>query len=119
MSSAPYLALGIESCGPPEFIKVLNISSTSVFTSNSVLIKVHAVAANRVDIMKRMMPFFSLPPSPSAPQILGWDGAGIIEKVGENVEKFKTKKFFNKAWCIFFLSSFPFKRDFFSLFFIF
>lgn len=88
-SSIPYLALGIESCGPPEFIKLLTISSDSVLPSNSVLIKVHAVAANRVDIMKRMMPFFSLPPSPSAPQILGWDGAGIIEKVGEKVENFK------------------------------
>jgi NADPH:quinone reductase len=89
MSTNTYLALGIESCGPPEFIKLLEISNPLIIPSTSVFIRVHAVAANRVDLIKRMMPFFSIPPSPNNPQILGWDGSGVIEKIGDKVEKFK------------------------------
>lgn len=53
--------------------------------SQEVLVRVKAVSVNPVDYKVRMM----RNAESNKPVILGWDGAGIIEEVGQNVQEFK------------------------------
>lgn len=52
--------------------------------SKDLLVRVKAVSVNPVDVKIRA----SKPDVETVPRILGWDAAGIVEEVGENVSLF-------------------------------
>ncbi|MCK5335512.1 MAG: alcohol dehydrogenase catalytic domain-containing protein, partial [Gammaproteobacteria bacterium] len=52
---------------------------------HDVLVKIAAVSVNPVDCKVRQR----ITEPQDAPRILGWDAAGIVEAVGENVSLFK------------------------------
>jgi zinc-binding alcohol dehydrogenase family protein len=54
-------------------------------TGRDLLVRVHAVSVNPVDVKRRA----PRPGSESRPRILGWDAAGVVEAIGENVTLFK------------------------------
>ena len=58
-----------------------------VIECDEVLVKIHAAALNRADLLQRQG---SYPSPPGCPEWMGLEIAGIIEKVGTRVKKFKT-----------------------------
>lgn len=59
---------------------------TPVATGRDLLIRVEAISVNPVDFKQRKArPGVELP----EPKILGWDGAGVVEAVGDQVSLFK------------------------------
>ena len=52
-------------------------------TRNQLLIKVQSISVNPVDTKQRILPVNH------APRILGFDAAGIVEQVGEDVTMFE------------------------------
>ncbi|MBW9155281.1 NADP-dependent oxidoreductase [Clostridium sp. FP2] len=80
-------AVIIETYGGKEQLKLMDVASP-VPKENEVLIEMHATSINPVDWkiraghFKEVMPF-------TFPLILGWDAAGVVIKVGENVSSFK------------------------------
>ena len=80
-------AIVIDQYGDKEELKKRNLSRPEPDT-DEVLIKVQAAAVNPIDwklrygYLKEKFPF-------EFPIVLGWDAAGIIEKVGENVDTFQ------------------------------
>lgn len=60
-------------------------AETPIPSPDEVLIKVHAVAINPVDVMRQMMGLMNM----SYPWIFGCDLAGVVESVGKDVKRFK------------------------------
>jgi len=81
-------AVIIETYGGKEQLKLRDVPNP-VASGNEVLIEMHATSINPIDWkiryggLKEVMPFIF-------PLILGWDAAGVVIKVGENVSSFKT-----------------------------
>lgn len=80
-------AIIIEQYGGAEELIEQKLSKPTL-QNNQVLIEMHATSINPIDwkvregYLKEGMPF-------DFPLILGWDAAGVVSKVGENVTKFK------------------------------
>jgi len=80
-------AIMIETYGGKEQLKERQMD-LPVISDNQVLLEVYATSVNPIDwkvregYLKEMLPF-------EFPIILGWDAAGIIAEVGENVSNFK------------------------------
>lgn len=58
-------------------------------TENEILIKAQAASINPIEVKTRKGNRFSEKLLVDKPSILGWDGSGIVEKVGENIKNFK------------------------------
>ncbi|WP_263770415.1 zinc-binding alcohol dehydrogenase family protein [Propionivibrio soli] len=56
-----------------------------VATGHDLLVEVHAVSVNPVDVKVRMKATLAA----GEPRVLGWDAAGIVRAVGEKVTRFK------------------------------
>lgn len=63
----------------------LTLEKPNTFQPHDVLVKVMAVSVNPVDFKIRQ----GVPAKNDHPKILGWDIAGVVEKVGTSVTKFK------------------------------
>lgn len=80
-------AIMIDTYGGKEQLKERQ-TDLPVISEEQVLLEVHATSVNPIDwkvregYLKEMLPF-------EFPIILGWDAAGIIAEVGENVSNFK------------------------------
>jgi NADPH:quinone reductase-like Zn-dependent oxidoreductase len=61
-----------------------------IASANEVLIKVKAISINPVDVKTRAGNGIYGRIKTNSPLIIGWDIAGIVEKVGSSVTKFKT-----------------------------
>lgn len=56
---------------------------------NEILIKAKAASINPIEVKTRKGNRFSEKLLADEPSILGWDGSGIVEKVGDNIKNFK------------------------------
>ncbi|MFY4776914.1 NADP-dependent oxidoreductase [Metabacillus sp. RGM 3146] len=80
-------AIVIEKYGGKDQLKEMELEQP-VPGESQVLVKLHATSVNPIDwklregYLKEMMPF-------EFPIVLGWDAAGIVEQIGENVKGFK------------------------------
>lgn len=75
-----------EKPGSSEQLKIMDYPDP-VCGENEVLVKVKAAALNRADILQRMGKY---PPPPGVSPILGLEIAGVVEKTGKKVFKWKT-----------------------------
>lgn len=80
-------AIITEAYGGVEEFKTAELETPGV-AGNEVLVEVHAVAVNRMDVKVRAGDFKKVIPL-SFPIIFGWDISGTVKEVGELVEKFK------------------------------
>lgn len=76
-----------EAYGSVEEFKMAELEKPEV-AGNEVLVAVHAVAVNRMDVKVRAGDFKKVIPL-SFPIIFGWDISGTVKEVGERVEDFK------------------------------
>ncbi|MFD1706042.1 NAD(P)H-quinone oxidoreductase [Siminovitchia sediminis] len=60
--------------------------NTPVIKDNELLVKVKAAGLNRADLLQKRGKY---PPPPGAPDILGLEASGVIEKIGANVKGWK------------------------------
>lgn len=81
MSSAQHKALLVESKGSP---LVLKSTPTPQPGKGQLLVKIHATSLNPIDLGQVVMGFLVQ----SYPFIGGFDGAGVVEAVGEGVTSF-------------------------------
>lgn len=81
-------AIITEAYGGVEEFKMTELEKPEV-TGNEVLVEVHAVAVNRMDVKVRAGDFKKVIPL-SFPIVFGWDISGTVKEVGELVEDFKT-----------------------------
>jgi NADPH:quinone reductase-like Zn-dependent oxidoreductase len=80
----------LNEAGKPENLTLTDVSIPSL-QQNEVLIRVKAISINPVDVKARRNDgVLSWIYQDRRPVILGWDIAGIVESVGENVTDFKT-----------------------------
>jgi len=79
-------AIMIESSGGPDALQLVNIPDPQDATGTDILIRVHAAGINPIDIkIRQALDRFPV----QMPAILGCDGAGVVEAVGENVTDFQ------------------------------
>lgn len=81
-------AIVLEGFGGVEHLKIKDVAIPAI-SENEVLIKVKAFSINPVDIKTRVGGSMYNELQKDPPIILGWDVSGIVEKVGNNVTKFK------------------------------
>jgi len=72
--------------GPSDVLQIEEIDKPIIENDNQVLIKLKAAGINPIDTKLRKQGSFS---AEQMPVILGCDGAGIVEEVGQAVTKFK------------------------------
>uniref|UniRef100_A0A7S4PBH3 Enoyl reductase (ER) domain-containing protein n=1 Tax=Paramoeba aestuarina TaxID=180227 RepID=A0A7S4PBH3_9EUKA len=80
-----FKAVRVEKFGDPSVLELKDIKEWAL-EKDEVLVKLHAVGVNPVDTYIRSGAYSRLPRLPYTP---GGDGAGVVEKVGEGVEKVK------------------------------
>jgi NADPH2:quinone reductase len=72
--------------GGPETLQLQEVPVPEITSGTGVLVRLKAAGINPIDAKIREQPQrFGL----SLPTVLGFDGAGVVDKVGENVVKFK------------------------------
>lgn len=76
-------AILVQEPGGPEQL-VMGTTDRPICGEDELLVKVHATALNRADLMQREGKY---PPPPGASSILGLEMAGIVEEVGANCQK--------------------------------
>ena len=76
-------AVVITSPGGPEVLQLQEVEDPQL-KDDEVLIKVHATALNRADILQRKGLY---PPPPGASPYLGLECSGTVESVGKNVSR--------------------------------
>ncbi len=69
--------------GDASVLQVKEVPTPSVTKPNQVLVRLHAAGLNPVDIKMREGAY----PVAQLPFILGWDGAGVVEAVGDEVSR--------------------------------
>ena len=79
-------AVFMTSAGSPEVLKVKDVEIPSLTKATQILVKLKAAGVNPIDTKIRQRGTF-YPQFDSA--ILGCDGAGIVEAVGDEVNQFK------------------------------
>ena len=75
-------AVVVDQPGGPEVLRIAEVPDP-VAGPGEVLLRVHATAVNRADVLQRMG-FY--PPPPGASDILGLEASGEVEAVGDGVE---------------------------------
>lgn len=70
--------------GGPEVLEVIDVEVQAP-AAGEVQIRVHAIGLNRAEIMYRNGQYVI---DPEFPARLGYEAAGVVEAVGENVESF-------------------------------
>src|SRR6476659_3267260 len=78
-------AIRVEKFGEPEVMKLLEVSLPKA-GPGQVLVRMHAVGINPVETYIRAGTYARKPALPFTP---GNDGAGVVEEVGEGVNKFQ------------------------------
>ena len=81
-------ALVIHHPGPAENLVVQELEMPAV-KADEVLVRVHAISINPVDIKTRNGGAFFTKLTESGPAILGWDISGVVTKAGSGVTRFK------------------------------
>ncbi len=71
--------------GESSVLELVDLPTPEINQTNQVLVRLQAAGVNPVDIKMREG-FYNIKP---LPYTLGWDGAGIVEAVGENVTNVK------------------------------
>jgi len=84
-SMATSRAIGFTVNGGPEVLHEVSIPVPHA-EKGQLLVRVRAVSANPVDTKVRKSP---LAADFKGPRIVGWDAAGVVEKLGEGVHNFK------------------------------
>jgi len=79
-------AVVITSIGGPEVLELQNISKPTIQHERELLVRLKAAGVNPIDTKLRSRGTFY---PDRMPAILGCDGAGVVEEVGERVEQFK------------------------------
>lgn len=80
-------AIGINTYGSADVLEQVTIDKPTQLGDHDVLVKVQAFAVNPVDYKIRSQDPKTKIENP--PRILGWDAAGVVEKVGAKAHKFK------------------------------
>jgi len=80
-------AIGQIVYGGPEVLQFMEVPLPTLH-DNDLLIRVHAFAVNPVDTQFRRGNQAGMPVD-NPPQIVGWDGAGVVTKVGTHANHFK------------------------------
>ncbi|MFN9621406.1 MAG: zinc-binding alcohol dehydrogenase family protein [Cyanobacteriota bacterium] len=78
------VALGPGSTHPQGLLRDTSLAFPPLPGPGDLRVRVEAVAVNPVDLKVRA----GLPPE-GPPRVLGWDAAGVVEAVGEEVERFR------------------------------
>ncbi len=76
-------AVVVEEYGGPEKMMIKDVPKPQVL-DDQVLIKVHATALNRADILQRKGAY---PPPKGESDIIGLEASGVVEFVGQKVKK--------------------------------
>ena len=79
-------AILISKTGGTEVLQLQDIPTPVISTTTDVLVKLKAAGVNPVDTKIRS----GLYPPKTLPTIPGCDGAGIVEKTGDKVSRFKS-----------------------------
>ncbi|EOA86544.1 hypothetical protein ACJQWK_08817 [Exserohilum turcicum] len=86
-------AIAVTEYGPIANLKAIDIPNPSDPQGHEVLVHIHACSINPVDTKVRAGTYDDYPDyyerTPSLPQILGFDGAGVVASVGSDVKEFK------------------------------
>jgi zinc-binding alcohol dehydrogenase family protein len=86
-------AIAVTEYGPVTNIKAIQAPKPSDPQGHDILVRVKACSINPVDTKVRAGTYDDYPDyyerTPSLPQILGFDGAGVVESVGPDVQDFK------------------------------
>ncbi|EMD64042.1 hypothetical protein GGP41_006499 [Bipolaris sorokiniana] len=86
-------AIAVTQYGPISNIKAINLPPSADPQGHDIPVRVKACSVNPVDTKVRAGTYDDYPDyydrTPSLPQILGFDGAGIVESVGSEVAHFK------------------------------
>jgi NADPH:quinone reductase-like Zn-dependent oxidoreductase len=77
-------AVRFEDFGPPEVLQVVQVDRPEP-AAGEVLVRVEAIGLNPVEAFARSGVFQVFGPPP---MILGWDVAGVVQSVGEGVDRF-------------------------------
>jgi NADPH2:quinone reductase len=78
-------AILVHQFGGPEVLKLEDVPTPHP-ASGQVLVRIHAVGVNPYDTYMRSGAYAIKPPLPYTP---GSDGAGVVEAIGEGVDKVK------------------------------
>ncbi|HSH43938.1 MAG TPA: alcohol dehydrogenase catalytic domain-containing protein, partial [Arenicellales bacterium] len=72
--------------GPPEVLRPAEVETPDISGPHDLLIRLHAAGINPVDTKLRSRGTYY---PERMPAILGCDGAGVVERVGSGVERFR------------------------------
>lgn len=90
MAATTMKAVGITRYGPAADVLVdAELAKPPAPAGFDILIRVHAIALNPVDFKARYGAFDNPAATFDPPKVLGWDGSGVIEAVGEDVTLFR------------------------------
>ena len=79
-------AIVMTQAGGPEVLKLKKVSEPKIQVDTELLVRLKAAGVNPIDTKLRSRGTFY---PEKMPAILGCDGAGVVEAVGKNVEKFR------------------------------
>ncbi|RNF04056.1 oxidoreductase [Trypanosoma rangeli] len=79
-------AVTLRAFGGTDMLQVSEVTEVSVSRPRDVLIRVMASGVNRADVVQRQGHY---PPPKGSSEIMGLEVAGLVEKVGEQVKRFK------------------------------
>jgi NADPH2:quinone reductase len=72
--------------GNPDVLQLQEVPTPTIQTDTEILVRLHAAGINPIDTKLRQRGTFY---PDQMPAILGCDGAGVVEAVGENVQRFQ------------------------------
>lgn len=72
--------------GEPEVLQLQEVPNPTIQTETEILVRLHAAGVNPIDTKLRQRGTFY---PDQMPAILGCDGAGVVEAVGKNVQRFR------------------------------
>ncbi|HEY9812012.1 MAG TPA: alcohol dehydrogenase catalytic domain-containing protein, partial [Candidatus Sericytochromatia bacterium] len=79
-------AVVMKAPGEPEVLQLLEVPDPRIQTSTEILVRLVAAGVNPIDTKLRKRGTFY---PDQMPVILGCDGAGVVEAVGSNVQRFR------------------------------
>jgi NADPH2:quinone reductase len=79
-------AVVMTASGEPEVLQLQQVSDPILHTDREILVRLHAAGVNPIDTKLRKRGTFY---PDQMPAILGCDGAGVVESVGSNVQRFR------------------------------
>jgi NADPH2:quinone reductase len=79
-------AVVMTASGEPEVLQLQEVPDPRIHTDREILVRLHAAGVNPIDTKLRKRGTFY---PDQMPAILGCDGAGVVESVGSNVQRFR------------------------------